>query len=190
MQKTNHGFIPPYGNYRELLSYQKAVIVYDLTFRFCQRFLNRGDRTIDQMVQAARSGKQNMVEGSKASGTSRETEIKLTNVARASQEELLEDYLDFLRVRDSPIWEKNSEEAQYVRKLGSQAHVTYESYREFVETRSAGVVANIAVCLIHQTNYLLDHQIRKLEEDFLKEGGIRERMTCARLQSREQQKNE
>jgi len=93
-------FIPPHGNYRELLSYQKAEVVYDVTYRFCQRFLSKGDRTIDQMVQATRSGKQNIAEGSKASGTSKETEIKLTNMARASLEELLVDYSDFLRVRD------------------------------------------------------------------------------------------
>src|SRR5580704_10084076 len=99
------GFIPPHGNYAELLSYQKAEVVYDLTFRFCERFLKRGDRTIDQMVQAARSGKQNIAEASKASGTSKEMEIKLNNVARASLEELLLDYRDFLRVRDFPIWE-------------------------------------------------------------------------------------
>ena len=109
------GFLPPHGNYRELLSYQKAEIVYDLTYRFCQRFLARGDRTIDQMVQAARSGKQNIVEGSKASGTSKEMEIKLTNVARASLEELLVDYQDFLRVRDLRLWEKDSKEARFVR---------------------------------------------------------------------------
>ena len=94
------GFIPPHGNYRKLLSYQKAEVVFDITFRFCQRFLSKGDRTIDQMIQAARSGKQNIAEGCKASGTSKETEIKLTNVARASLEELLVDYQDFLRVRD------------------------------------------------------------------------------------------
>ena len=93
------GFIPPYGNYRELLSYRKAEIIYDLTFRFCERFLSRGDRTIDQMVQAARSGKQNIAEGAKASGTSKEMEIKLTTVARASLEELLIDFQDFLRVQ-------------------------------------------------------------------------------------------
>src|SRR5947208_9633667 len=118
MSATNtSGFVPPHRNYRELLSYQKAEIVYDLTYRFCQRFLNRGDRTIDQMVQAARSGKQNIVEGSKASGTSKEMEIKLTNVARASLEELLVDFQDFLRVRDLPLWAKASKEAQYVRRL-------------------------------------------------------------------------
>jgi four helix bundle suffix protein len=178
------GFIPPHGNYQELLSYQKAVVVFDLTYRFCQRFLIKGDRTIDQMVQAARSGKQNIVEGSKASGTSKEMEIKLTNVARASLEELLVDYRDFLRVRDLRLWDKDSKEAQFVRKLGHEPHVTYEAFRDFCETRSAEVVANIAICLIHQANYLLDRQIRRLERDFVKEGGLRERMTRARLQYR------
>jgi four helix bundle suffix protein len=178
------GFIPPHGHYQVLLSYQKAEVVYDLTFRFCERFLKRGDRTIDQMVQAARSGKQNIVEGSKASGTSKEMEIKLTNVARASLEELLVDYQDFLRVRDLRIWPKDSKEAQYVRKLGRKTPITYETYRELCETRSAEVVANIALCLVHQTNYLLDQQIRRLEQDFIKEGGLRERMTRVRLQYR------
>jgi four helix bundle suffix protein len=178
------GFIPPHGNYRELLSYQKAEVVYDLTFRFCERFLKRGDRTIDQMVQAARSGKQNIAEGSKAAKTSKEMEIKLTNVARASLEELLVDYGDFLRVRDLRIWSKDSKEAQYVRNLGREPDLTYETFREICETRPAEVVANIAICLIHQTNYLLDRQIRRLEKDFIKEGGLRERMTRARLQHR------
>src|SRR6516225_6175107 len=116
-------FIPPHGNYRKLLSYQKAEVVYDLTFRFCQRFLSKGDRTVDQMVQAARSGKQNIAEGCKASGTSKETEIKLTNVARASLEELLVDYRDFLRVRDLPLWDKDSKEAKFVRRLGGRPGV-------------------------------------------------------------------
>lgn len=193
MEKQNPGnqnFIPPHGNYEDLLSYQKAVVVYDLTFRFCERFLNKGDRTIDQMVQAARSGKQNIVEGSKASGTSKEMEIKLINVARASMEELLEDYRDFLRVRDFPLWDKDSKEALYVRRLGHKTRVTYETYRPVVETRPAETIANIAICLIHQTNYLLDQQLRRLEQDFLKDGGLRERMTRARLQAREQQRRE
>jgi four helix bundle protein len=128
---SSGGFIPPHGNYKELLSYQKAEIVYDLTFHFCERFLRKGDRTIDQMVQAARSGKQNIAEGSMASGTSKETEIKLTNVARASLEELLVDYEDYLRVRNLRLWEKNSREALYVRKLGHKSHTTYETYKEF-----------------------------------------------------------
>jgi four helix bundle suffix protein len=173
-------FIPPHGNYRELLSYQKSEIVFDLTFRFCQRFLARGDRTVDQMVQAARSGKQNIVEGSQASGTSKEMELKLTGVARASLEELLVDYQDFLRVRDLRLWDKDSSEALFVRKVAQQPGANFESFREFCETRPAEVVANIAVCLIHQTNYLLDQQIRRLESDFVKQGGLRERMTKAR----------
>jgi four helix bundle protein len=112
------GFIPPHGNYRQLQSYRKAEVVYDLTYRFCQRFLSRKDRTVDQMIQAARSGKQNIVEGSKASGTSKETEIKLLGVARASLEELLVDYFDLLRVRDLPVWQKECPEARFVRRLG------------------------------------------------------------------------
>jgi four helix bundle suffix protein len=168
---TEASFLPPHGNYAELLSYQKAEIVYDLTYRFCQRFLAKGDRTIDQMVQAARSGKQNIVEGSKASVTSKEMEIKLTNVARASLEELLNDYRDYLRVRDLKLWPKDSKESQYARRLGNRPQVTYEAFREFCETRPAEVVANIALCLIHQANYLLDQQLRRLERDFVKEGG-------------------
>jgi len=177
-------FIPPHGGYEELLSFQKARIVYDGTVRFCERFLIKRDRTVDQMVQAARSGKQNILEGSQASGTSKEAEIKLVNVARASLEELLEDYRDFLRVRGEPRWEKNSREAQFVRRLGSQKNRSYEAYRTYIETRSAPIVANILICLIHQTNYLLDRQLRQLEQAFLKEGGLRERMTRARLSAR------
>lgn len=142
------------------------------------------------MLQAARSGKQTIVEGSKASGTSKEMELKLTNVARASLEELLTDYEDFLRVRNAPVWDKTSKEAGYVRRLGGKPGVTYAALREFVETRPGETVANIALCLIHQANYLLDQQIRRLEQDFLKEGGLRERMTKARLEMRKRQKNE
>jgi len=136
------------------------------------------------MIQAARSGKQNILEASKASKTSKESEIKLTNVARASLEELLRDYMDFLRVRDFPIWEKGSKEALYVRGMGKGERVTFETYRKIFETRPPETIANMLVCLIHQTNYLLDRQIRRMEEDFLKEGGLRERMTRARLQRR------
>jgi four helix bundle suffix protein len=181
----DNGFILPHGNYRELLSYRKAEIVYDVTYRFCHRFLEKSDRTIDQMIQAARSGKQNILEGSKASVVSKETEIKLTGTARASLEELLGDYRDSLRVRDLPQWQKESREARFVRRVGDHPDVTYETYREFCETRPISVVANIAICLIHQTNYLLDQQIRRLEHDFVKEGGVRERMTRARRRYRD-----
>lgn len=176
------GFIPPHGGYGALLSYRKAEIVYDLTVRFCARFLEKRDRTVDQMVQAARSGKQNIAEGSQASAMSTETEIKLTSVARASLEELRIDYEDYLRVRNFPLWKKDSREATYIRNLGRSD--SYDTYRVFADTRPADVIANIAVCLIHQTNYLLDRQIRRLEQDFLERGGIRERMTRARLHHR------
>jgi len=177
-------FIPPHGGYEELLSFQKARIVYDGTVRFCERFFEKRDRTVGQMVQAARSGKQNILEGNQASGTSKEAEIKLINVARASLEELLEDYRDFLRVRKLPLWEKDSREAKFVRRLGSRSNRSYESYATYIETRPAPIVANILICLIHQTNYLLDQQLRQLEKAFLAEGGLRERMTRARLSAR------
>lgn len=178
--------LPPRGDYQTLLSYQKAEVVYDITFRFAHRFLARGDRTIDQMIQSARSGKQNILEGSKAGTTSKETEIKLTNVGRASLEELLADYRDYLRARDLPMWDKDSKQARFVRNLGRKTPQSFELYREFVETRPAEVIANIAICLIHQTNYLIDQQLKTLEKEFIEQGGLRERMTRARLNYRNQ----
>ena len=178
---SSHPIIPPRGDYQTLLSFHKAEVVYDITFRFAHKHLSRGDRTVDQMIQSARSGKKNILEGSKAARTSKETEIKLTNVGRASLEELLDDYRDYLRVREHREWDKNSKEALYVRRLGRKVPQTYELYREFVESRPPEVIANIAICLIHQANYLIDQQLRRLEQDFLKEGGLRERMTRARL---------
>jgi four helix bundle suffix protein len=180
-------FIPPHVGYAGLLAYQRALIIFQATARFCKRFLDRRDRTVDQMIQAARSGKQNIVEGSKISGTSKEAEIKLINVARGSLEELLEDYRDFLRVRDLRLWPKDSREALFVRKLGAQKDVSYEAYRTYIETRPPEVVANILICLIHQTNYLLDQLLRNLEKDFIKEGGLRERVTRVRLARRAKQ---
>jgi four helix bundle suffix protein len=178
--------ITPRGDYQTLLSYQKAEVVYDITFRFAHKFLSKGDRTVDQMIQSARSCKQNILEGSKAATTSKETEIKLTNVGRASLEELLADFRDYLRVRDLTIWDKDSREALFVRDLGRRTPQTFEVYREFVETRPAEVIANIAICLIHQTNYLLDQQLKTLEKEFVEQGGLRERMTKARLNYRNQ----
>jgi len=178
-------FIPPHGGYQALLSYRHAEIVYDATVRFCEQNFQRRDRTIDQMVQAVRSGKQNIIEASMASGTSKETEIKLTNVARASLEELLADYRDFLRVRNLRLWGKDSKEALFVRNLGRAKNMSYETYRTYLETRPPEVVANIIICLIHQANYLIDQQLRRLEKDFLESGGLRERMTRARLDYRQ-----
>lgn len=185
MPDSSEKFLQKTGNYRALHAYRKAEVLYDYTFRFCEKFLATGDRTRDQMIQAARSGKQNIAEGSKASVTSTETEIKLMNVARASLEELLLDYQDFLRVRDFPQWEKDSKEALYARKLGSQPDESFETYRPFMDTRPPEVLANIAICLIHQTNYLLDQLVRRLEKDFVEKGGLRERMTHARINHRE-----
>ncbi len=178
--------IPPRGDYQTLLSWQKAEVVYDITFRFAHKFLSKGDRTVDQMIQSARSCKQNILEGSKAATTSKETEIKLTNVGRASLEELLADFRDYLRVRDFTIWDKDSREALFVRDLGRRTPQTFELYRDFVNTRPAEVIANIAICLIHQTNYLLDQQLKTLEKEFVEQGGLRERMTKARLNYRNQ----
>jgi four helix bundle suffix protein len=209
---TQKGFLPKKGNYKSLLSYQKSVIIYDCTFIFCERFFKKRDRTIDQMVQAARSGKQNIIEGAKASLTSTGTEIKLVNVARASLEELLEDYQDFLRVRNFDPWLKNSKQASYVRNLSSgkiePPEITdqkisnqqnglsdefspkdkiHKSFVHFLKTRSSEVCANIMICLINQCNFLLDRQIKKLEENFTKQGGLRERMYNARVNYRKKQ---
>jgi four helix bundle suffix protein len=181
--------LPPRGDYERLLSFQKAEVVYDITFRFAHKYLARSDRTIDQMIQSARSGKKNILEGSKAGRASKETEIKLTNVARSSLEELLDDYKDYLRARDLPIWDKDSREALYVRQLGRRTPQTYELYRKFVDTRPPEIIANIAICLIHQTNYLIDQQLLRLEKDFLEQGGLRERMTRARIAHRNAKPN-
>lgn len=125
-----------------------------------------------------------------AATTSKETEIKLTNVGRASLEELLADFRDYLRVRDLTIRDKASKEALFVRDLGRRTPQTFELYRDFVETRPAEVIANIAICLIHQTNYLLDQQLKTLEKEFVEQGGLRERMTQARLNYRNQRPNQ
>ncbi len=182
------GFIPPHGGYKTLLSYHKAVIIYDATVHWCERFLDRRDRTFDQMVQAARSGKQNILEGSQASGTSKETELKLTNVARASLEELIEDYRDFMRLRKIEEWEKDHPYAQRLRSLNRQPNASYGTFRKGLEHADPAICTNVIVGLIKVANYLLDRQLVRLERDFLREGGLRERMTQARLQARAHQK--
>ena len=178
------GFIPIHGGYQRLLSYQKAEIVYDATVHFCNRFFSRRDRTHDQMVQAARSGKQNIVEGSQASGTSKEMEIKLTNVARASLEELLTDYRDFLRSRSLEEWEPDHPYTRRLRQLNRQPGANYDTFRRGIEHSDPAICANVIIGLIKVTGYLLDRQLQRLEQDFLKEGGLRERMTRARLATR------
>jgi restriction system protein len=186
--KPNPGLIPAHGGYRELKSYQNAEIVYDATARFCDRFIDRRSRTHDQMVQAARSGKQNIAEGSMASGTSKKTELKLVNVARASLEELLLDYQDFLRQRKLPLWAKDHETAQVVRKLAYAQNRSYTTYKTYVEEAPPEVAANMLICLINQTNYLLDQQLRQLEQHFLQEGGFTEKLYRVRSQARKNER--
>ena len=152
--------IIPHGGDKNLKAYQMAEIVYDATVKFCARFVDKRSRTTDQMIQAARSGKQNIAEGSMASGTSKKTELKLVSVARASLEELLLDYQDFLRQRPLPLWEKDDPRAQEIRKLGSLDNRSYKSYTSYVEEQSDEIAANTMVCIIHQTNYLLDQTLR------------------------------
>ena len=178
------GFIPEHGGYKNLLSYQKALVVFQGTGHFVKRWVRAGSRTRDQMEQAARSGKQNIIEGSVASATSKETEIKLTNVARASLEELLEDYRDFLRDRAAEEWPPTHPYAVRLRGLCRLRNTTYEDFKRGTEHADPTIAANVLIGLIRVTIRLLKGQIARLERDFLAEGGLRERMTRARLQAR------
>ena len=180
MEKTDASFIPQKGNYRDLIAYKKAECIYDITYYFAHKFFKKGDRTIDQMVQAARSGKQNIVEGSAASTTSSETELKLINVARASLQELLIDYEDYLRVRNLERWDIKSEKAQKTRHYCT-THNRSADYRKAIALRSDETIANIAITLIHQEDVFLRKLIDRLKSDFLQQGGIREQMSRARI---------
>lgn len=182
------GFIPPHGGYKNLLSYQKAEIVYDATVYFCARFFEKRDRTHDQMIQAARSGKQNIIEGSMASATSKEAEVKLTNVARASLEELLADYRDFLRTRGIPEWKKDHPYALRLRQLNRIPDATYDTFQKGIEHPDPAICANVIIGLIRVASVLLSRQIEKLEKDFVQKGGLRERMTQARLDERDKKR--
>ena len=176
--------IPAHGGYRDLKSYQMAEIAFDATVGFCDRFIDRRSRTHDQMVQAARSGKQNIAEGSMASGTSRKMELKLVGVARASLEELLLDYEDYLRTHGLALWDKDHPMAKAVWKLAYAKNRSYSTYRSYIEKSRAEVAANTVICLIHQANFLLDQQLRQLEKQFLAEGGFTERLYQQRIQTR------
>lgn len=180
-------FLPKHGNYRDLLAFQKAQCIYDITYYFAHNHLAKGDRTIDQMIQAARSGRQNIAEGSAASTTSSETEIKLTNVARASLQELLLDYEDFLRVRGLEKWGVKDSRSTKTRNVCTN-HTDSEFFVEAIKHRSAETTANIAITLIHQTDVLLRKLLERLQDDFVKTGGIREQMTQARLRYRNAKK--
>lgn len=174
--------IPPHGGYRRLRSFRCAQIVYDLTVIFCDRFIDRGSRTRDQMIQAARSGVQNIAEGSMASATSRKMELKLTGVARASLEELLLDYQDFLRQRRHPIWPKDSRQAVAVRSRYRSDRVVPADYG--LLTADAETAANTLICLVNQAGYLLGRQLQHLEQTFLREGGFTERLYRKRQDNR------
>jgi restriction system protein len=176
--------IGPHGGYRNLKSYQTAEIVHDATVKFCERFVDPRSRTTDQMVQAARSGKQNIAEGSQASGTSKKIELKLVGIARASLEELLLDYHDFLRQRGLPLWGKEHPHIRKIRKLAYQENRSYSTYRTYIENSPPQVAANTLICLIHQTNYLLDQLLKQLEKEFLQDGGFTEKLYHARINAR------
>ena len=172
-------FLPNKGNYRQLIVYQVAESIYDTAFYFDHHYLARGDRTIDQMIQAARSCKQNIVEGSAASTTSSETELKLMNVARASLQELLQDYEDYLRVHNMEKWQIDDPRCVQTRKVLRQ-HNESSFYREHLPQRSAETIANIAITMIHQEDVMLRRLIERLKQNFLVNVGIREQMSAAR----------
>lgn len=198
------GRLRPSGGYRRAISFQTATVIYDGTYWFCEAFLDRHSRTVDQMVQAARSGRQNIAEGSRASGSSSQTELRLVNVARASLEELLLDFEDFLRQHHMPQWPHDSPEADAVRHVPAQLRneqadaramtdlsdaERWALYAPWLEHQDPAVRANALICLINQANYLLDQQIRKLEETFVEEGGYSEQLAAARMAERSRQNN-
>lgn len=193
----------PSGGYRETASFQTATLIYDATYWFCEKFMDSRSRTVDQMVQAARSGRQNIAEGSRAAATSSQTELRLINVARASLEELLLDYEDFLRHRRLTQWTPECPESKAVRDVPQRfrqtrpdqadpSDLTYLTdrqrwvlYAPWLEHDDPAVRANTLICLINQANYLLDRQIAALEKAFVKGGGYSEQLAAARLVERQ-----
>lgn len=197
----------PVGGYRNLRSFQVTTLIYDGTVAFCDRFINPRSRTHDQMVQAARSGRQNIAEGNRAGGTSSKSELHLTNVARASLEELLLDFEDYLRHRNLPQWDKNSPEAKAIRAVGwhkkdpsdlsdptdpttAGDYARRDLYVAWLNHEDPAVIANAMLCLIHQANYLLDQQIIGLEQDFIEGGGYSEQLAAARIARRNMDRSE
>ena len=194
---TSEHLIPPHGGYVKLVTYQLGNLIYDATAAFCEHFIDRKDRTYDQMVQAARSGVANIVEGSQASATSKKTELKLTNVAKASQEELLEDYRTFLRQRNLPVWNAQSVEAKIIRE---SRPATLPQLRQVMASLVSDlsdksdktaikqeVAANTMICLINQETFLLARQIARLAADFENQGGFTERLYRVRSKKRKQE---
>ena len=182
-------FLPQHGHYRHLRVYQVTEMIYDITFYFTQHYLQKGDRTIDQMVQAARSGKQNIAEGNQAAATSSETEIKLTNVAKASLEELLDDYEDYLRVRQLPQWGNLHPRYEKMRQYARSKQINND-YAQVVQKMNDEEIANLCITLIHQAMYMLHKLLITMQERFVTEGGIKERMFQARVNYRNSQRNQ
>jgi restriction system protein len=189
----NH-HIRPSGGYRELRSFQTATVIYDATVAFCERFVDRRSPIVDQMVQAARSGRQNIAEGSRAAATSSQSELRVVSVGRASLDELLLDYEDFLRQRSLAQWPKESPEAMRVREAGRRHEAgpagtpnALNLYSGWLGSADSGIVANTVICLIHQANYLLDRQLAGLERKFIHEGGYSERLAAERVAQRQRQ---
>lgn len=182
-------FLPQHGHYRHLRVYQVTEMIYDITFYFTQRYLSKGDRTVDQMVQAARSGKQNIAEGNQAAATSSETEIKLTNVAKASLEELLDDYEDYLRVRNLSQWGSLHPRYEKMRQYARSEQIK-KDYAETVQRMNDEEMANLCITLIHQAIYMLHRLLVTMQDRFVKEGGIKERMFQSRVNYRNNQRNQ
>ncbi|MFU8848942.1 MAG: four helix bundle suffix domain-containing protein [Opitutales bacterium] len=200
-QPSSDRRLRPTGGYRKLRSFQTTTLIFDGTVAFCDRFISGYSRTHDQMVQAARSGRQNIAEGNRAGGVSTKSELKLTNVARASLEELLLDFQDYLRQHDLPLWPKDNQEAQQIRALGAKIRHAPEGspladpddpgdrerrklYQPFLQSKDPTVAANSLICLIHQANYLLDQQLIAMEQSFVEGGGYSEQLATARIAHR------
>ena len=181
--QPTHYFVQSVPNYKNLLFYRKSVALYDVTFAFCERYLRKGDRTIDQMIQAARSGKQNIIEGSEAAPTSSETEIKLLNVARASLKELQGDYEDYLRARRMPIWDENHARYEALRTFCRKTNDS-EVYMSRLDKMNDEEIANMAITMCHQVDVMMMKYIGVKEREFVEHGGIREAMTRARIEYR------
>ena len=185
---ADNNFLPQHGNYRNLRVYKVTEIIYDITYYFTQKYLSKGDRTVDQMVQAARSGKQNIAEGNQAAATSSETEIKLTNVAKASLEELLIDYEDYLRVRKLEQWNKLHPRFETMRQYARSEQIM-KDYAKYIVRMTDEEIANLCITLIHQAIFMLFKLLEHMQERFVKEGGIKEIMYKARTEYRNEQKH-
>ena len=182
-------FLPQHGHYRNLRVYQVTEIIYDITYHFTQHYLEKGDRTVDQMIQAARSGKQNISEGNQAAATSSETEIKLTNVAKASLEELLNDYEDYLRVRNLPQWDARHPRYEKMRQYARSRQIQ-QDYAATIQRMNDEELANLCITLIHQATYMLHKLLATMQTRFVTEGGIKERMYQTRLNYRNSKNNQ